>query len=242
MPMPSIEYSIIIPAYNEEKLISATLTELKKVMSSIDAKGEIIVVDNNSSDRTAEIAKSFSAKVIFEKHNQISRARNSGVNQAEGKYFFFIDADTFVGVESIENALLLMRKNECCGGGALVSMDRDLGVLARFPVSLWNSISNAFSLAAGCFIFSRKDAFFEVGGFSEKVYASEEIWFSKKMKGWGKKHSMPFVILQNCRVLTSARKLDNPWIIISSTILSLLFPFSIFFRRLCFMWYKRTLK
>lgn len=53
----NIDYSIIIPAYNEEDFIEETLNQLQKAMSTITQKAEIIVTDNNSTNRTAEIAQ-----------------------------------------------------------------------------------------------------------------------------------------------------------------------------------------
>ena len=82
----SIDYSIIIPAYNEQDYLLATLTTLKKNMTQLELSGEIIVVNNNSNDRTAEIAEAQGAKVIFEAINQISRARNAGARAAQGHY------------------------------------------------------------------------------------------------------------------------------------------------------------
>ena len=53
----AIDYSIIVPAYNEEAMLENTINHLKLAMQTIDLNGEIVVADNNSTDRTAEIAK-----------------------------------------------------------------------------------------------------------------------------------------------------------------------------------------
>ncbi|NQZ69946.1 MAG: glycosyltransferase, partial [Lentisphaeria bacterium] len=91
----TIDYSVIIPAYNEEKLLPDTLASLKEKMSDVtDYSGEIIVVDNNSTDATAEVAKAAGAIVVFEEHRQIARARNAGGQIAKGRYLIFLDADT----------------------------------------------------------------------------------------------------------------------------------------------------
>ena len=58
-PDNSIDYSIIIPAYNEEDYLEKTLIALKQGMEQIELNGEIILVDNNSTDRTAEIASHY---------------------------------------------------------------------------------------------------------------------------------------------------------------------------------------
>ena len=66
----TIDYSIIVPAYNEEAMLENTINHLKVAMQTIDLNGEIIVTDNNSTDRTAEIAKNAGAKVVLEPINQ----------------------------------------------------------------------------------------------------------------------------------------------------------------------------
>ena len=65
--MPDVDYSIIVPAFNEEELLPATLTRLREAMERVSRlSGELIVTDNGSDDRTAEIAASFGAKVVSE--------------------------------------------------------------------------------------------------------------------------------------------------------------------------------
>ena len=87
--------SIVIPAWNEEKLLPATLQALHSACASFSAAGiswEVIVCDNNSTDRTAEVARASGASVVFEPVNQISRARNTGAAAASGSWLLFLDA------------------------------------------------------------------------------------------------------------------------------------------------------
>ena len=94
------DYSVIIPAYNEELHLPETLRNLQKAMEAVTPlRGEIIVVDNNSTDRTAEIAHDAGARVVFEAHNQISRARNCGGRAANSRNLIFLDADTIIRPE-----------------------------------------------------------------------------------------------------------------------------------------------
>ena len=74
----TVIYSVIIPAYNEAVWLAKSLPALSAAMAKSDAIGEVIVVDNNSSDRTAEVAREHGARVVFEPHNQISRAATRG--------------------------------------------------------------------------------------------------------------------------------------------------------------------
>jgi glycosyltransferase involved in cell wall biosynthesis len=82
-----MKISIIIPAFNEEKLLGETLAHIKlaaDIFTGIGWEIELIVCDNNSTDRTADIARAAGANVVFEPVNQISRARNSGAAAAVG--------------------------------------------------------------------------------------------------------------------------------------------------------------
>jgi glycosyltransferase involved in cell wall biosynthesis len=235
------DYSVIIPAYNEEALLANTIEVLQKAMAEIPLIGEIIVTDNNSTDRTAEIAKAAGAKVVFEPVNQISRARNTGARHAKGRYLFFIDADTQTPPGLLQTALGNLESGKYCGGGASVNMDTTLGLLARAALANWNTISRVFHLAAGCFVYCRHDDFEACGGFSEKHYASEEIWFSIALKRTGKKSNRKFCIISKPEVITSSRKLV--WFShIQQFVLLMflaLFPFMMRYKWMCGYWYKR---
>ena len=234
-----VTFSIIIPAYNEEKYLPRTLTSAIEAVDKVESTGEIIVVDNNSTDATAEIARQFNVKVVFEKQNQIARARNTGARIAKGKIFVFLDADTILSPELLSAALENISIGDCCGGGCKVEIDRPLTFTAKKFLNFWNWLSVKYSLAAGCFIYCTREGFEEIGGFNEKIYASEEIWFSRKLIRWGKKQKSDFKIITNLSIVTSGRKLDNEFKLWSSMLTILFFPFAIFFRRMCYHWYKR---
>jgi glycosyltransferase involved in cell wall biosynthesis len=236
---PEPIYSIIVPAYNEERLLPATLEHLQRAMRKTTFPGELIVVDNNSTDRTGEIARNLGARVIFEPENQISRARNTGARAARGNYLIFVDADTFLDAPLLGRALALLNHGTCCGGGAVIAFDRPVTGLHKGILAFWTVLSRCLRLAAGCFVFCRKDAFDAIGGFSERVYASEEIWLSRRMRQWGRKHGQSFQIIQSPPITTSARKMDNPRRIFLTIATFALFPLAPRFRRLSWFWYQR---
>lgn len=236
-----VHYSVIIPAYNEESLLPETFAKLLLAMKDLPQQGEIIVVDNNSTDRTAEIAQKYGARVVFEPVRQIARARNSGAKAAKSTMLVFLDADTILPAPLLIKALALLESGTCCGGGTLLSFDSQLPFLADRLVTLWNWLSRTNKLAAGSFIFCLKQAFFETGGFDEKAYAGEEVFFSRKLRSWGKKHNLLFIILEKHPVITSSRKFH--WYSSLQIALLLLmftvFPFALRNRALCRFWYKR---
>ena len=90
--------SVIIPAFNEEKLLPQTLAAVAAAVGAFRERGwehEVVVCDNNSTDRTAELARAAGATVVFEPINQIGRARDAGARVATGDWFIFIDADSW---------------------------------------------------------------------------------------------------------------------------------------------------
>ncbi len=235
------DYSVIIPAYNEEALLANTLEVLQKAMAEIPLNGEIIVTDNNSTDRTPKIANAAGAKVVFEPINQISRARNTGAKHAKGRYLIFVDADTQILPGLLQTALSNLESGKYCGGGAQVCFDTPVDLPTRLALAYWNTISRVFHLAAGCFVYSRRDDFESCGGFSEKHYASEEIWFSITLKRIAKKSNRKFCIINKPEVITSSRKLF--WFShiqqLALLIFLALFPFMMRYKWICGYWYKR---
>ena len=241
MPSAAPEYSIVVPAYNEEALLPRTLGRLREAMATIPLRGELVVCDNNSTDATAAVARSEGASVVFEPVNQISRARNTGARAARGQFLVFVDADTLVPAPLLSDALRRLSSGAVCGGGAAVTMEGIEGALSERLVVLWNTLSRARRLAAGSFVYATRQAFEAVGGFSEKVYASEEIWLSRALQRYGRKEDLAFEILQDHPVVTSGRKAR--WypmpVLLSVALLILLMPLLLRSRRFCWLWYHR---
>lgn len=87
--------SVIVPVLNGERVIGPCIKSLLD-LNYPSKKLEIIIVDNNSSDKTARIIKKFRVKYIFEKRIGISSARNAGIKQAKGEIVAFTDSDCLV--------------------------------------------------------------------------------------------------------------------------------------------------
>lgn len=235
-----MDYSIVIPAYNEEVWLARSLPALREAMGAVDVSGEVIVVDNHSTDRTAAVACEHGATVVFEAIRQISRARNAGARAARGKYLVFVDADTILSGELLRTALANLASGACCGGGGRIAFDRPLPGYAQGLANLWNHLAQKHRLAAGCFVFCLREAFDAAGGFSERVFASEELWLSRGIGRWGRDRGMEFRILTEPPIVTSARKLDHPVRNLLGMFLLILFPPGIYFRRLSYVWYGRA--
>ena len=203
-----MKISVIVPAYNEEKLIVESLRAIKLAMSVFSARNwdtELIVCNNNSTDRTAELAINEGAKVVFEPINQISRARNCGAAAATGDWLVFVDADSFPTGELLNDAAEKIGTGRYVAGGCTVRM-ADTGIGLRFMTGLWNCISRAMKSVAGSFIFCDADAFRRVNGFSTELFAAEEIDLSKKLKRLSRQTRRKLIILHRFPLTTSARK------------------------------------
>jgi len=230
--------SIIIPAYNEEAVIAQTILNLQYCLEQIEERGEIIVVDNNSSDNTADITRGLGVKVVFEHRNQIARARNAGAKQAKGDFLFFVDADTTPMPENFLFAISQMKTGKVCAGGSTVRLDKEMGFFVRSLVAISNRTQESKSIALGTFCYCTKYSFDGVGGFNEKHYSAEDVLFSRACREWGARCQQEFYINNEYPVMTSARKFEHPGRIALQLAISLI-PFSTRFKIFSGYWYKR---
>ena len=200
--------SIIIPAFNEERLIGRCLEAVSTSLAhnhKPDLTADVIVVDNNSTDRTAHLATQAGARVVFEPVNQIGRARNAGAAAAAGDWLLFLDADSLLNPELLADILAMIEAGKTVGCGSTLAMD-GLPWWANGIFHFWRGMSILFGWAAGALIVCRHDAFRDVGGFPQDLYALEEIQLSKRLKAWGRQRRLGFVILSKHPLETSSRK------------------------------------
>lgn len=236
------DYAIIVPAYNEEGYLAGTLSSIRSAMEKVPGEGEIIVVDNNSTDDTAEVSRESGAdRVVFEPHNQIARARNSGARESRAEFLVFVDADTAIESGTLRGALESLSSGEVVAGGARIEMDQPVSRIVSWLLVNWNRVALRFGYAGGSFFFCRRDGFEAVGGFDESVYAGEEVWLARRIKRWGKCRGLRFEVILDPPVVTSGRKSD--WFSTGDFIRQLgvifLFPWATRSRKFCSIWYDR---
>lgn len=210
-----VKISVIVPAFNEEKLISSTLRSIRMASAAFAQLGwesELVVCDNHSTDRTAELAREAGARVVFEPLNQIGRARNTGASGASGDWLIFVDADSHPSQELFVDVADAIRSGRCLAGGSTVKPDVRHAV-ARLATEGWNLLSRITKWAAGSFIFCEASAFHEVGGFSHELFAGEEIDLFRRLKRQARRRGKRIAILHRHPIVTSARKmrLYTPW-------------------------------
>ena len=201
-----MKLSVVVPAFNEERLLPETLQHLRAGIAVFQQEGwsaELIVCDNNSTDRTAEIARAAGALVVFEPVNQIARARNTGARPARGDWLLFVDADSSPSEALFHDVLDAIHSGGIVGGGVTITLPGAPAGL-RAWVGAWNLLSRTMRWAAGAFLFCETDPFRAIGGFSEELYAAEEIDLSRRLKA--RYYDRDFVILHRHPLATSARK------------------------------------
>ena len=192
--------SFIIPAYNEARLLGATLEALHAAARTLGEPYEVVVADDASTDQTALVARRHGARLVSVSHRQIAATRNSGAREAKGELFVFVDADTIVNDAVVRSALEAWRGG-AVGGGAAARFDGVVPLYARMLLPVLVRLFRAARLAAGCFLFCTRSAFVAVGGFDETFFGGEEVIMSRALKRRGR-----FVILRDA-VTTSGRKL-----------------------------------
>jgi len=202
----AVRLSIIVPAFNEEKLLAGCLRSVRAAAAACGVKDyELVVCDNNSTDATARLAREAGARVVFEPVNRISLARNAGAAAAQGDWLLFIDADSRLSAATLRAMLDAAGSGRNVGGGSVIDFDRKpwWGWLL---LSVWTALSRTCRWAAGSFVFCRADAFGEVGGFPAELAAAEEVDLSRRLKRWGQARGLDFTILTGAPHVSSGRK------------------------------------
>lgn len=191
----------MFPLYNEELELPAALRAIHAAATANREPYEIIVVDDASTDATAQIAKSAGAIVVPVQHRQIAAVRNAGARAARGDVFFFVDADTLISSAHVAGARAALAAG-CAGGGARVASDGSVPLWGRVFIHVFSAFYfTVANLGAGAFLFTTRENFEAAGGFDQQLFAGEEIYFSQALKKLGR-----FTLLEE-PVVTSGRKL-----------------------------------
>lgn len=194
--------SFVVPAYNEEKCLPATLASIHAAAGALGVDYEIVVANDASTDATAALAEAAGARVVTVSNRQIAKTRNAGAAAARGDRLVFVDADTRVD-EHVVRAAMAAIDAGAVGGGAAAVFDEGAPTYARWMMRAVLGFMRWFRLAAGCFLFCRRDALAAVGGWDERHFAGEEIMLSLALHRRGR-----FVMLEEA-VVTSPRKFTS---------------------------------
>ncbi len=197
-----MDYSFVIPAYNEEQRIARCIESIQASMKALEKEYEIIASDDDSTDQTAVIAEQCGATVVRSGKRNIGATRNVGAAAAQGEVIVFVDADSIVQPQTLiemDEAL----DNGAIGGGAPITWTSRANLMANLCLVFWNTVSKLFCLPAGSFFFVKQEAFVEAGGFDESFYATEELHLGKALKQIGR------LAIVKAPIQTSPRKVHE---------------------------------
>jgi glycosyltransferase involved in cell wall biosynthesis len=171
--------SVIIPAYNQGHYLGEAI---QSVIDQTYPDFELVVVDDGSTDKTAQVACSFSdprIRYIHQENRGLSAARNTGILRSSGEYLTFLDSDDLFVADKLETLLNAMQRDPELGfvAGQAVLIDENalpLGKVFDTPLPenpahllLWNPLHV-------CSVMMRRDWQKKVGLFDESLHAYED--------------------------------------------------------------------
>jgi len=202
-----VKLSIIIPAYNEENYLPATLDAINAARTN---DTEVIVVDNQSTDATRDIAGTRGAKIITEPERNIGKVRNTGAYFASGDLLVFIDADSIVRPGIFEKIVEAASDQRCLGGSAAVEYEPINGrPFVRLFVKLFPIIGELMKMRGGALQFCRPDIFRELEGFDTTIYVGEDIDFAWRLDRFARDRDAHTTFIEQPKVLTSSRRFQH---------------------------------
>jgi len=198
-----MQIAVVIPALNEQIQLGRTLQALHASIERCAVPVQVIVVDNESNDDTAKIAREAGAEVISEAVHNVARVRNTGARAASGDVLVFLDADILVPLPFLARVVEEMSAPDCCGGAADVS-HQPSSKLVRAYLLGWRLLGRMLGMAQGAAQFCRREAFARLGGYDEALYMGEDVDFYWRMRKLG---TVKF--LRDVQVVASPRRFDR---------------------------------
>lgn len=181
----NITFSIIIPAYNEEKYLRATLHSIKQ---QIYQNHEIIVVANGCTDKTEEIARkraSDKLRLLSLPKPNVSVARNAGALNANGHILVFLDADTLLEKNSLQKICQEFTDKHSV---ATTKVKPD-SLKTKYKIALaFKNFYNGTGLYKGCsgVLICRKEDFHKAGGYNPEIIVKEHRKLTENLTKSGK--------------------------------------------------------
>jgi glycosyltransferase involved in cell wall biosynthesis len=204
--------SVIVPAFNEAVALPATLAALDdarlRAQLAVGCETELLVVDNASTDATAPVARDAGAEVVREPVRSVARARNAGAAAAAGEILVFVDADTWVPPEAIEQIARAMQDRRCVGG-ALDVVHRPRSRSLRLYLAGWRLLGRALRMSQGAAQFCRRDVFEALGGYNERHWMGEDVELQWRLRRFARRAGGTHRVIRECRVVPSPRRFDE---------------------------------
>ena len=231
-PQSSVpRFSLIIPAYNEEAYLPALLNSVHKARTEY-AGGpdeiEVVVVDNASTDATADLARSGGCRVIREDRRIIATVRNTGAQNARGQVFVFVDADNLMHPDTFNAVDRSLATGKVIAGASGVKMQRmSLGIAVTYALMVplvWLT-----HMDTGV-VFCRREDFEAIGGYNENRLFAEDVQLLWDLMRLGRKRGQKLFRMTSAKAIFSTRKFDKygDWHYLSMTLRML---YGLFFSR-----------
>lgn len=200
--------SIVIPAFDEESYLPETLSRLRDAMAECPCSVEIVVVDNGSTDRTAEIARFYGTTVVGEPEHNIARVRNAGAGTARGDVLVFVDADTAVPRHFLRR-IAEATANPACMGGRVEIAHTPTSRLLQGYLQAWRWLAMKLAMAQGAAQFCRKEAFGKLAGYDESQFMGEDVDFYWRLRKLCARNGGHLKFLEDVRVVPSPRRFEQ---------------------------------
>jgi glycosyltransferase involved in cell wall biosynthesis len=199
--------SVVVPAYNEERYLEPCLRALREQGVEL----ELVVVDNASSDATAEIAREYADLVVREERKGVAFARERGWRSAKGEIIAFTDADTVVARDWAERLLEALQHSAIAAYGPVYLSDGlwHEKLLARYAFTGFLLLNHLLGMPhfSGQNFAVRRSALERVGGFNLKLKSAEDVDLSRRLNRLGR-----IRFIRDMVVYTSSRRLRKGYL------------------------------
>jgi glycosyltransferase involved in cell wall biosynthesis len=202
-------FSLVIPAHNEEAFLPRLLDSVDEAMEQYLGSNpiEVLVVDNCSTDSTAEIALARGCHVVREDKRVIAAVRNRGARAARGSVLAFTDADAIIHPETFNVIDRALATGKYVAGATGVKLERvSPGIAMAYMIMVpmvWVT-----GMDTGV-VFCHREDFQAVGGYNENRRFAEDVQFLLDMKRLGRPRGQKLARLTSAKSISSTRKFDK---------------------------------
>ena len=200
----------MIPAYNEERFLPRLLDSVEAAARGY-ARGaaavEVIVADNASTDRTAELARERGCRVVPVLKRSIAAARNAGLSAARGEFVGFVDADMQIHSGTFDAIERALASDRIVGGATGCTLERwSLGLAVTYALFLPVVWLTGFDTGV---VFCRSRDFEATGGYDESMRVAEDVRFLLALRQLGRRQGKRLTRLTHVKAVASTRKFDQ---------------------------------
>jgi len=204
-----VRFSVVIPARNEERLLPRLLETVEAARGAYAggaSEVEVIVADNVSTDRTAEIARAAGARVVTVEKRVIGAVRNGGAREARGEILVFVDADIRMHASTFDAIDAALATGRVVGGATGVQLERWSAGLAMTYAALMPMVWLMRMDTGPTFV--RQSDFEAIGGYDERLLVAEDVTLLFALRRLGRTRGQRLTRLRSAKAIASVRKFD----------------------------------